>query len=70
MKIKVSIEIEKQEGFFIMREVEVELSEETVNEVAKQIYAAQQTLAPDAANAPRIVEVLDENGNLQKIAVP
>ena len=35
----------------------------------EQWQAAQKSFAPDAANAPRIVEVLDENGNPQKIAV-
>ena len=52
MKIKVSIQVEKREGFVLTQEIEVELSEETVNEVAKQIYAAQQTLALDAAMPP------------------
>ncbi len=41
----------------------------SVNIIEDVLDNAQQSFAPDAASAPRIVEVLDENGNPQKIAV-
>lgn len=69
--LRIEARIETPTGhkdFVRIEEVTIVLDDEALAEIAK-VVASQQSFAPDAAKAPRIVEVLDENGDMQKIAV-
>ena len=60
MKIKVSIQVETSESVILKREIEVELTEETINEIAQEIYAAQLRLQADAESAAQETSIQSE----------